>query len=54
MKFKAKIESINLEADPDYTKINFSNIKFGDPILDDLFLHLHSGELMEIEIKRVN
>lgn len=53
MKFKAKIESINLESDAEYTKINFNNIKFNDPILDDLFLLLNIGEVVEIEIKRV-
>jgi hypothetical protein len=53
MKFKGKIESISLEKDAEYTRICFNNLEFGNPILDDLFLHLEVGEKLEIEIKRV-
>jgi hypothetical protein len=52
MIFKAKIESINLEKDADFTRITLNHIKFNNPILDEMFILLSQGEIVEIELKR--
>lgn len=53
MTFKAKIESINLESDAEYSRITFNQLKFNHPILDEMFWMLNTDEVVEIEIKRM-
>jgi hypothetical protein len=51
--FKGKIESMNLENSSEYTRITFNQLKFNNPVLDELFWMLDTNEIVEIEIKRL-
>lgn len=52
--FQAKVESINLESNAEYSQITFNHLKkFKHPSLDALFFMLNAGEVVEIEIKRL-
>jgi hypothetical protein len=53
LQFKGKIECINLESDAEYSKITFNQLKFDNPVLNELFTMITSGEVVEVEIKRM-
>jgi hypothetical protein len=46
----AKIENINLEKDAAYSTITFSELKFNEPCLDELFLLLSTSSKVRILI----